>query len=65
MYYTSKSSWSRKKLEENSFDISVFLWIPPVAFRYPEINTTEAKAENVTSVAFTSGNWRNPKKHTV
>ena len=48
----------------------MFLWIPPVAFRYPDIKSYPAeKAENVTSVAFISGyisrNWRNPKKHTA
>ena len=36
----------------------MFLWIPPGAFRYPEIKATEVegfKAETVTSVAFIPG----------
>ena len=50
----------------------MFLWIPPVAYRYPERKATEVKALklkiNVTSVAFISGyitKQGNPKKHTV
>ena len=48
---------NRRARHQNSL-YSVFLWIPRVAFCYPEIKATEVKgfkAENVTSVAFISG----------
>ena len=53
-----QSNYSLDEIMRTWIDYSVFLWIPPVLFPYPEIKATEVRfyeARNSTSVAFISG----------
>ena len=52
------------------FLYSIFLWIPPILFRCPDIKATEVTLKHYLSsftynFRTTKRNWGNPMKHTV